>query len=59
MKSLNILIGLAFVCFSLVSVTSCLVVETTHSTRKGWNMNSNNPHHVNSTNPGHGGKGHK
>jgi hypothetical protein len=59
MKSLKIMIGLAFIGVSLVSVTSCLVIETTNGTPKGWNKNPNNPHHVSSTNPGHGRKGHK
>ncbi len=45
------------ICFSfLLSSTSCLVVTHREPGKHGWRKNSNNPHHPNSTNPGHGNK---
>jgi hypothetical protein len=42
----------------LFSMSSCLVLvhEKDNGKHKGWNKNSNNPHHSNSTNPGKGNK---
>jgi hypothetical protein len=45
---LGLCMGLMF------STTSCLVLLTENNgTPKGWNKNTNNPHHSNTTNPGH------
>ncbi len=39
----------------MLNATSCLVfVDDGHGkTKRGWHKNSNNPHHPNTTNPGH------
>ncbi len=51
---------LAAACFTtvLLSLSSCVVLHRTEyrtspGLKKGWNKNSNNPHHPNTTNPGH------
>jgi hypothetical protein len=44
---------LLFLIGLILSATSCVVVSPGHSgNHEGWNKNSNNPHHSNSTNPG-------
>ncbi|MDF2438427.1 MAG: hypothetical protein K0Q95_2803 [Bacteroidota bacterium] len=47
----------AFACsIILIGYSSCLVVVphgSNSGSKKGWNKNSNNPHHPNTTNPGH------
>jgi hypothetical protein len=42
-------------CAGLIfSTSSCAVyVKDDNGQHKGWNKNSNNPHHSNTTNPGH------
>jgi hypothetical protein len=48
LTALTICIALSF------TATSCLVlVPVDKGGRKGWNKNSNNPHHPKTTNPGH------
>jgi hypothetical protein len=56
MKIVRTITTLALCMMLIVGVTSCLVVSTQHDNgkHKGWNKNSNNPHHPNSTNPGKG-----
>lgn len=47
-------VAMAVLCMGfLFSATSCAVmVKGNNGQHKGWNKNSNNPHHYNSTNPG-------
>lgn len=58
MKTARNIIMIITCCALLVlSQTSCLVRKD-YGKHKGWFKNSNNPHHPNSTNPGHNkGKG--
>jgi hypothetical protein len=45
--------------YILLMVTSCvMVMPANNGNHEGWYKNPNNPHHPNSTNPGHG-KSHK
>lgn len=37
----------------LLSTTACVSVRHDKGKHKGWFKNSNNPHHPNTTNPGH------
>jgi hypothetical protein len=57
MKTVRTFAALALSIVLLWGVTSCVVV-TKHDNgkHKGWNKNSKNPHHRNSTNPGKGNK---
>jgi hypothetical protein len=57
MKKGKLLISAALVLLFLSGLSSCIAPPQGyrgHDTPKGWNKNSNNPHHPNSTNPGHG-----
>jgi len=54
MKTLKTILTLIFCVGLLVNLSSCVI--HTHGKHKGWTKNSNNPHHPNSTNPGHGKK---
>ena len=49
------LIGLLFLFVFTLSLQSCTVSFTrkVKTEKKGWNKNSNNPHHPRTTNPGH------
>ncbi len=60
MKALKMITVSVLLLVLSLSQTSCLVVHHRHSsgTPKGWNKNTNNPHHPNTTNPGRG-RGHK
>ena len=54
MKILRIIAILGLCIGLLGSMTSCFVlVERDSGKHPGWFKNSNNPHHPNSTNPGH------
>lgn len=62
MKTFKIIAASILFTVSSLSYTSCVVVhEHRHDNgkHKGWYKNSNNPHHPNSTNPGHKGKSKK
>lgn len=37
----------------LLSTTACVTVKHDNGKHKGWTKNPNNPHHPNTTNPGH------
>jgi hypothetical protein len=57
MKKVKLILAIALVMFYLMSLTSCFAPPRGfpgHGNPKGWNKNSNNPHHPNSTNPGKG-----
>jgi hypothetical protein len=59
MKTLRLSLTLLLCIGFLFSVSSCMVfVSKDNGKHKGWNKNSNNPHHRNSTNPGKAGKKH-
>jgi hypothetical protein len=54
MKVLKSIAILAVSSALLFSQASCVVVHTKDNGKhKGWRKNPNNPHHPNSTNPGH------
>ena len=54
MKTVRRLPILIFCLTLLLSMSSCAVlVRNDNGRHKGWNKNSNNPHHTQSTNPGH------
>ena len=56
MKIFKPLFTLIIISGLLLISTSCLIIHKTEPGRhKGWNKNSNNPHHPNTTNPGHTG----
>ena len=58
MNKIAIMLVLSF--SLLFGATSCVVVyKTDNGKHKGWYKNRNNPHHPNSTNPGHTKKEHK
>jgi len=54
LKSITkIAIGLSILLF-VAATNSCVVFyKKDNGNHKGWNKNPNNPHHPNSTNPGH------
>ena len=52
MKTLKTILTLVFCMGLLINLSSCVIHH--HGKHKGWNKNSNNPHHPNSTNPGKG-----
>jgi ABC-type oligopeptide transport system substrate-binding subunit len=53
MKKFKTLIALILCMGLLISSTSCSVhFAKDNGKHKGWYKNSNNPHHVNTTNPG-------
>jgi hypothetical protein len=57
MKKVKVIFSIALMMLYLLGLSSCLgPPQGSHgnSTPKGWNKNSNNPHHENSTNPGKG-----
>ncbi len=58
MKTIKNFAFVLFLSIFLGSLQSCLIFETTTSRKdngnhNGWYKNSNNPHHPNTTNPGH------
>ena len=53
MKKIKLIFSIALIMMYLLGLSSCLAPPGT-GTPKGWNKNSNNPHHPNSTNPGKG-----
>jgi len=62
MKRIKLLISMIFGIALFLGTSSCIAIAPHHAgqkTHKGWNKNSNNPHHTNSTNPGHSKKKHK
>jgi len=53
MKLIKTFAILALIIGFLLNTTSCVAIPRKVSgTPKGWHKNSNNPHHLNSTNPG-------
>lgn len=57
MKLIKPVFGLIISTGLLLGTTSCFIVhKTDHGNHRGWNKNTNNPHHPNTTNPGHTGK---
>ena len=52
LKTLALLLILVSIGTSLNSC-SIQIRKSVHSDKKGWNKNSNNPHHPQTTNPGH------
>lgn len=62
MKKIKLLIVLIFGTALIFGTSSCVTLtphQKGNKTHKGWNKNSNNPHHKNTTNPGHSKKKHK
>jgi hypothetical protein len=58
MKKVKLIFAVALILFYLMGLSSCLAPPGRYKSGKGdpkgWNKNSNNPHHPNSTNPGKG-----
>ncbi len=56
MKKVKLIFAIAVILIYLTGLSSCIPPPRgSHpGTPKGWNKNSNNPHHPNSTNPGQG-----
>lgn len=53
MKKIKRIVAVGLCIGILTNFSSCLVfVGKENGQKKGWNKNSNNPHHPNSTNPG-------
>lgn len=59
MKKFRTILSIALCMIFLVGTTSCAVrvqeghVHRDQGNHRGWYKNSNNPHHPQSTNPGH------
>jgi hypothetical protein len=56
-KSASILVSVLF--FLWAAASCAVIVREDNGSHKGWNKNSNNPHHNNSANPGKGNKNNK
>ena len=58
MKKVKLIFPMALIMLYLLGLSSCLAPPRGYKSNKGdpkgWNKNSNNPHHPNSTNPGQG-----
>jgi len=54
MKKFRIIL-MMFLCLGIISgTTSCIIfLKTDNGGKRGWTKNTNNPHHPNTTNPGH------
>lgn len=55
MKKIKFISVLIFCFCLLIGTNACVVISPkreAHKTHRGWNKNSNNPHHQHSTNPG-------
>lgn len=48
-------IAALFLTLLILATSSCVIVQPKHDNgkHKGWYKNPNNPHHPNTTNPGH------
>jgi hypothetical protein len=53
MKIFKIIASSILVMGLLIGANSCSVHTTNNGKHKGWYKNPNNPHHPNTTNPGH------